>query len=362
LDDFALFVALKEVHGGAPWYTWEPEVAVRQPDAMRRWSQRLSDACARHAYLQFLFFDQWTALKAEANRRGIRLIGDVPIFVAHDSADVWAQPELFYLDKCGRPTVVAGVPPDYFSATGQLWGNPIYRWDVMRETGYRWWIERMRAALRTVDVVRLDHFRGFEAYWEVPAGDETAINGRWVKGPADDLFHALRFAFNVHTLPIIAEDLGVITPEVVALRERFELPGMKVLQFVFGGGNIGDMEPPYAYPHNSVVYTGTHDNDTALGWFRHSSLQGERELALAYTGSDGREFNWDFIRLAMGSVSDTVIVPLQDVLGLDSDARMNFPGRSTGNWSWRCLPGALTNKIAQRLAAMTELYGRAAPV
>ena len=358
LDDFALFMALKEAHGGVAWCDWEPDLVARHPAAMHRWSQHLADASRRHKYLQFLFFRQWAALKVQANRRGIRLIGDTPIFVAHDSADVWAHPEMFCLDERGWPTVVAGVPPDYFSATGQLWGNPIYRWDAMRETGYRWWIERLRATLRMVDVIRLDHFRGFEAYWEVPAGETTAINGHWVKGPGADLFHALRFAFSVHTLPIIAEDLGVITPEVIALRDQFELPGMKVLQFAFGGGAVSRMDLPYRYPGNCVTYTGTHDNDTAMGWFRHSSLPGERQLALRYLGGDGREFNWDLMRVAMTSVADTAIVPLQDVLGLDSDARMNYPGQGIGNWAWRCVPDALTSGIAQRLADMTEICGR----
>jgi 4-alpha-glucanotransferase len=361
LDDFTLFMALKEAHGGTVWNTWESDIAGRQPEAMRRWTQALADSIQRHHYFQYQFFKQWAALKRAANEQGIRFIGDIPIFVAHDSADVWAHPDLFYLDEKGQPTVVAGVPPDYFSATGQLWGNPLYRWDVMKERGYAWWIDRVKAALATVDVVRMDHFRGFEAYWEIPATEKNAIRGRWVKGPGADLFHALRFAFSVHHLPIIAEDLGVITPEVVALRDQFELPGMKILQFAFGGG-IAKMEAPYQYSRNYVVYTGTHDNDTSLGWFRRSSAPEERELALKYMGTDGREFNWDFIRLAFSSVADMAVVPLQDVLGLDSEARMNYPSRASGNWSWRYLPGALTPEIKQRLAEMTEIYGRAGAV
>jgi 4-alpha-glucanotransferase len=358
LDDFALFMALKEVHGGAVWNTWAPDIAARRPEAIEGWRQRLSDAYERHRYLQHQFFKQWMTLKQVANQRGVRLIGDVPIFVAHDSADVWTHPELFQLDGGGRPTVVAGVPPDYFSATGQLWGNPIYRWDVLRDSGYGWWIERLSATLKMVDIVRLDHFRGFQACWEVPAGEETAINGRWVEGPGADLFHALRSAFSVHRLPIIAEDLGVITPDVVALREQFELPGMRVLQFAFGGGVVSQMDAPYQYPRNCVVYTGTHDNDTSLGWFRRSSLPEERALAVRYMGTDGREFNWEFIRLAMSSVADTAVVPLQDILGLDSEARMNYPGRGMGNWTWRYVPDMLTGEVSQRLAEMTELYGR----
>lgn len=361
LDDFALFMALKEAHGGIAWIDWPPEIALRRPQAIAAWRDRLAEPMARQRYYQFLFFRQWQALREAAHQRGIRLIGDAPIFVAHDSADVWARRELFRLDDTGRPSVVAGVPPDYFSATGQLWGNPIYDWERLRDTGYAWWIDRVRATLAMVDVVRLDHFRGFAAYWEVPADAETAIPGRWVTGPGADLFHALRFAFGVHRLPIIAEDLGVITPDVTALREAFELPGMKVLQFAFGGGKIAHMEPPYDYDRRCVVYTGTHDNDTALGWYRHSSLPGERALALAYMGSDGHEFNWDFIRLALASVAEMAIIPLQDVLGLDSDARMNFPGRGHGNWAWRFRAEALDDAIGQRLAEMTVLFGRAAP-
>jgi 4-alpha-glucanotransferase len=360
LDDFALFMALKAAHGGLAWLDWAPEVALRQPDALAVARDSLAESVVRHRYFQFLFFRQWQSLRQAAHQRGVRLIGDAPIFVAHDSADVWAHRELFRLDDHGRPTVVAGVPPDYFSATGQLWGNPIYDWDRLRDTGYRWWIERLRAALALVDLVRLDHFRGFAAYWEVPADAKTAVNGRWVAGSGADLFHALRLAFGVHHLPIIAEDLGVITPDVTALREAFELPGMKVLQFAFGGGDIAHMEPPYEYTRHCVVYTGTHDNDTALGWYRHSGDPAERALALAYMGSDGRAFNWDFIRLAMASVADTAIVPLQDVLGLDSDARMNCPGRGHGNWTWRYRPDALSNAVGARLAEMTTLFGRAA--
>jgi 4-alpha-glucanotransferase len=361
LEDFALFMALKEAHEGAVWNMWEPDIASRQPEAIERWSQVLAGPVQCHKYLQYQFFKQWSALKQFANEQGISLIGDVPIFVAHDSADVWAHPELFYLDDAGRPTVVAGVPPDYFSRTGQLWGNPLYRWQVIKERGYTWWIDRVKAALATVDIIRLDHFRGFEAYWEVPATEETAVNGRWVKGPGADLFHALRVAFSTHSLPIIAEDLGVITPEVEAIRDHFEFPGMRVLQFAFDDG-MTNLHTPYQYPRNCVVYTGTHDNDTSLGWFRNSGKPEETELALKYLGTKGREFNWDFIRLALSSVADTAIIPLQDVLGLDSEARMNYPSKASGNWSWRYPPDALTVEIKERLAEMTEVYGRAGEV
>jgi 4-alpha-glucanotransferase len=280
LDDYALFMALKEQHGGARWDTWEPDAkrAPRQPAALERWRDKLADPLAAFKYSQFLFFSHWQQVKAYAHERGIRIIGDAPIFVAYDSADVWAQPDLFYLDVEGCPTVVAGVPPDYFSATGQLWGNPLYRWDRMAETGYSWWVARIKAMLALVDIVRLDHFRGFEAYWEVPAGEPTAASGRWVKGPGAALFEALGRALG--GLPIIAEDLGLITPPVVALRERFSFPGMKVLQFAFGG----DAEDPYLphnYAQNCIVYTGTHDNDTTLGWF---STQRGRAWAVALPG------------------------------------------------------------------------------
>jgi 4-alpha-glucanotransferase len=361
LDDFALFMALKEAHGGAVWNMWEPDIAGRQPEAMERWAQVLAGPVQRHKYLQYQFFKQWSALKQFANEQGISLIGDIPIFVAHDSADVWAHPELFYLDDEGTPTVVAGVPPDYFSRTGQLWGNPLYRWQVIKERGYTWWIDRVKATLATVDIIRLDHFRGFEAYWEVPATEETAVNGRWVKGPGADLFHALRVAFSTHNLPIIAEDLGVITPEVEAIRDHFEFPGMRVLQFAFDDG-MTNLHTPYQYPRNCVVYTGTHDNDTSLGWFRNSGKPEETELALKYLGTEGREFHWDLIRLALSSVADTAIIPLQDALGLDSEARMNYPSKASGNWSWRYLPDALTVEIKERLAEMTEVYGRAGEV
>jgi 4-alpha-glucanotransferase len=360
LDDFALFMALKEAHDGAVWNTWEPEIARRRPQALTRWRRRLADDIQRHKYLQYLFSEQWAALKRAANGLGVRLIGDIPIFVAHDSADVWAHPEFFQLDEQGFPRAVAGVPPDYFSPTGQLWGNPLYRWDVLRDTGYTWWIERVRATLAAVDLVRLDHFRGFEAYWEVPAGETTATNGRWVKGPGDGIFHALRAALGREQLPIIAEDLGVITPEVIALREQFGLPGMQILQFAFSQG-VARMDVPYMYQRNCVVYVGTHDNDTALGWFHNSSSPADRAQALRYMGVErngGHEFNWDMIRLAQSTVADTAMVPLQDLLGLGSEARMNYPSRPTGNWGWRCVRSALTPELSRRLAELTQLYGR----
>lgn len=295
-------------------------------------------------------------------------MGDVPIYVAHDSADIWTHREFFCLDEQGNPTVVAGVPPDYFSATGQLWGNPLYRWDVLAQTGFAWWIERFQAVLSLVDIVRLDHFRGFEAYWEVPAGETTAVQGQWVKGPGPPLFEALQDALG--PLPVVAEDLGLITPEVIELKNRFDLPGMAVLQFAFGPDPQSHFFRPPTYVRNLVVYTGTHDNDTTLGWWSRTNrgdpacsseeIQKEKEFALKYLGSDGREMNWAFIRTVLASVADTAIVPLQDVLGLGSEARMNLPGTPRGNWRWRFTPQMLTDEIRDRLKKMTVMYDRVA--
>jgi 4-alpha-glucanotransferase len=289
-----------------------------------------------------------------ANERGIRIVGDVPIFVAHDSADVWSNPELFFLDDQGEPTVVAGVPPDYFSETGQRWGNPLYRWDVLKKSGFAWWIERFRAILHLVDVIRVDHFRGFEAYWEVPASESTAMNGKWVKAPGKKLFQAVESTLG--ELPIIAEDLGVITEEVTALRKAFDFPGMKVLQFAFGGEADNDYLP-HNYEKDCVAYTGTHDNDTTLGWY-HGLEDRVRDHVRRYLWSDGRQVNWDLIRLASMSAADLAIVPLQDVLSLGSEARLNFPGRPEGNWEWRYEAGALGPHLAHRLRELAETYGR----
>jgi 4-alpha-glucanotransferase len=357
LDDYGLFMALKDAHGGVNWGNWERDVRMRQPEALAHWSHVLADEVRFHQFIQHLFFQQWLALKEYANARRIQIIGDIPIFVAYDSADVWANPQLFYLDETGQPTVVAGVPPDYFSPTGQLWGNPLYRWDVMAGNGYVWWIERFRATLTVVDIVRLDHFRGFEAYWEVPASEDTAINGQWVKAPGAELFAAVEQALG--KLPIIAEDLGVITSEVVAMRERFEFPGMKILQFAFTSDPKA-MVPgflPHNFERNYVVYTGTHDNDTTLGWF-NAATPGEREAAQKYIGVYGLNIPWAFIRLGFASVADMAVVPLQDVLSLGSEARMNHPSKVGGWWSWRVPPGMLTDAIADRLRELAAIYGR----
>ena len=354
LDDYALFMALKDKHRGAVWTTWPKAIASRQQEAITRWSEELQQDIERHKYLQFIFYRQWSALKWYAGSNGVRIIGDIPIFVAHDSSDVWAHPELFKLDEDGNPTVVAGVPPDYFSETGQLWGNPIYRWDLMAEQGFEWWIKRFRASLELVDVVRVDHFRGFEGYWEVPASEKTAVNGRWAKGPGPDLFAAVEDRLG--KLPIIAEDLGVITPEVEALRDRFQFPGMRILQFGFAS-DANDPFLPHNYIRNCVAYTGTHDNDVTVGWFKTAPKR-EREHVLDYFGTEGEDLHWDFIRWLFASVADTAIVPLQEVLSLGPESRMNYPSRLGGNWSWRFLPDALTPEIRQRLRRMTELYGR----
>ena len=355
LDDFALFMALKDAHGGAVWSTWEIDIAQRRPGALQRWSTLLADAVFTHRFLQFLFFRQWLAVKRYANELGVRIIGDIPIFVAYDSADVWSHPDLFFLDDMGRQTVQAGVPPDGFSETGQLWGNPLYRWDVMARRNFDWWIDRFHAMFAQVDVLRLDHFIGFTRYWEVPASETTAVKGRWAPGPGAAIFHAVERALG--KLPIIAEDLGVVTPQVEALRDQFEFPGMKIIQFAFTGADNPFL--PHNYPRNCVVYTGTHDNDTSLGWFRTAPPR-ERDFAQRYLARNGNDVAWDFIRAAMSSVADTVVVPLQDVLGLDSEARMNYPGRPSGNWGWRFTSDRLAKPHGRRLREMVELYGRQA--
>ncbi len=367
LDDYSLFMALKGAAGGQAWYDWNHDLVSRQPEALARARVELAESVRYYQFVQFAFDQQWKALRAACEARNIGLIGDVPIFVAHDSSDVWARPELFYLDERGQPTVIAGVPPDYFSETGQLWGNPLYRWEVHYQERFAWWIARMKAILERVDIARLDHFRGFEAYWEVPAGAETAIGGRWALGPGIAFLDALKTALG--GLPIIAEDLGEITAEVRSLRDRFELPGMRILQFAFEGDPKTQENLPHNYPPHCVAYTGTHDNDTTVGWFkriqaettqnRHHAIA-ERVFAMRYLGTstEAVEIHWEMIRLASSSVADTVILPLQDVLGLDSPARMNMPGRGVGNWGWRVPAGLPDNNAKIRLANTTAVYGR----
>lgn len=354
LTNYALFAALKQAFGGAPWNQWEPEVARRDPDALNVWRERLAKDIRFHQFTQWLFFTHWRDLKRYANERGVQIIGDIPIFVAYDSADVWANPDLFYLDADRNPTVVAGVPPDYFSATGQRWGNPLYRWDVLARRDYSWWVERFRVTLQLVDIVRLDHFRGFQAYWEVPASEETAINGRWVDGPGSALFDRVREQLG--RFPIIAEDLGLITPDVYELRDAQGFPGMAVLHFAWGG-DASNLYLPHNIDRSMVIYTGTHDNDTTVGWW--STLdEGARAHVQQYLGIHGDDIAWDFIRVALMSVADTAIVPMQDVLSLGSEARMNQPGRPMGNWSWRLVPDQLRDDLAARLELLTTLYGR----
>jgi 4-alpha-glucanotransferase len=358
LDDYALFMALKQAHAGAMWNTWELDLVQRQPKALEQQREHLADEIYLQKYAQFQFFRQWTALRCYANDRGIKIVGDIPIFVAPDSADAWSNLEIFYMDDHGQLTVVAGVPPDYFSPTGQRWGNPLYRWDVIAEDGFQWWIRRIESVLELVDIMRIDHFRGLETYWEIPAEEPTAINGRWLPGPRDAFFDALRGALG-SDLPIIAEDLGIITDEVRALRIRVGLPGMKVLHFAFGE----DAEHEYL-PHNYtsdyVVYLGTHDNDTTVGWFRSRGTE-EREFILRYLGRNGHDIVWDLMQLAFMSVANMAIVTGQDLLKLGGEARMNVPGTSDGNWQWRYQHGALDKDIARWLGQLTETYGRVVP-
>jgi 4-alpha-glucanotransferase len=367
LDDYALFMAVKDAHHGIIFTAWEPAIRRRDPQAMREWSKRLAPEIQAFKYWQFEFFRQWDRLKTYCQERSIRFMGDIPIYVAHDSADVWSHPDLFYLDANGSPTVVSGVPPDYFSATGQLWGNPIYRWDVLAATGYKWWIDRFRASLALFDMVRLDHFRGFEAYWEVPGGETTAMNGKWIKGPGEEFLTSLQNAFG--ELPIVAENLGVITPPVEKLRHQFGLPGMGLLQFAFGNDPQGPSFRPHNYSRDLVAYTGGHDNDTTVGWWNGSvgadstrtleEVEKEHAFARAYLNfHDDSEINWVMIRAVIASVADTAIVPLQDVLGLGTEARMNLPGRVSGNWKWRYRPGALTKELSTRLRSLTTPYDR----
>jgi 4-alpha-glucanotransferase len=365
LDNYALYSAIKESQGGRAWYDWEPRLRDRDADAMAGCRKQLDEPIRFQQFVQFLFEGQWQALRKVCLGHEIRLIGDLPIFVAGDSADVWAHRDLFDLDGEGRPRTVAGVPPDLFSETGQLWGNPLYRWDVHAEDRYAWWAERLGALLARVDLVRIDHFRGFEAYWEVPAGAETAVGGRWVPGPGHAFFEVI--AERLGGLPFIAEDLGVITPAVEALRDQFNMPGMKILQFAFSPDPESEKYLPHSYLPHCVVYTGTHDNDTTVGWFSSNhvettqsleEIQTERAYALRYLGTSGEAINWDLIRLALASVADTAVCPLQDLLGLGSEARMNVPGRAQGNWSWRFCRSQLEPQLLDRLARLTATYGR----
>ncbi|MEH2437320.1 MAG: 4-alpha-glucanotransferase [Nostoc sp.] len=357
LDNYALFMALKDDHKNASWNTWEPEFVKREPEALAQVESRLNGEIFYYKFVQFEFFRQWSDLKSYANMRGIDIIGDIPIYVAHDSADVWAHPNIFCLDEqTGAAAQMAGVPPDYFSATGQLWGNPVYNWEELQKQDFKWWVQRFEAMLDYVDIIRIDHFRGFEAYWAVPQGEQTAINGKWVEAPGDAFFEVIREKLG--KLPVLAEDLGVITPGVEALRDKYEFPGMKILQFAFGADSANPFLP-FNYRHNAVVYTGTHDNDTTIGWF-NSADDNEKQNLLLYLGCISPEgIHWDLIRLALSSIANQAIIPLQDVLGLGNEARMNFPSIAEGNWEWRYQEGALREELGDRLKVLTRLNGRA---
>jgi 4-alpha-glucanotransferase len=357
LDDFAVFMALKDAHGGVSWLEWPQELIERDLAALTRARGQLRENIGLHKFSQFLFARQWQDLRRYANRQGVRLIGDIPIFISSDSADVWSNPGLFLLNPRRRPLAVAGVPPDYFSATGQLWGNPLYNWPALKQTGYAWWAARLRSTLEQVDLVRLDHFRGFEAYWQVPAGQPTAEKGSWVKGPGADLLETLQKALG--GLPLIAEDLGVITPEVDGLRCRFQLPGMRILQFGFGGA-IEARFLPHNYEPHTVVYTGTHDNNTTRGWYE-ALTEAEARFLHRYVPESARDPSWSLLRVAWASVADYALAPLQDVLGLGAAARMNLPGRASGNWRWRFTEGMLTEAVIERLADLTDVYDRMNP-
>ncbi len=357
LDDFALFMSIKESCGGASWSHWPEPLRKRKTKALATFQSQHAPTIEKHRFRQFLFFRQWKSLREYAAGKGIRIIGDIPIFISYDSADAWSHPELFTLNSQGLPTVVAGVPPDYFSPTGQLWGNPLYRWEEHQKTGYDWWIKRFQSSLKIADIIRLDHFRGFAGYWEIPAGMPTAEKGRWLPGPGKDFLSSIQKALN--GLPIIAEDLGEITPDVVELRESFQLPGMKILQFAF---STTPQNPflPHNYPCNCVAYTGTHDNDTTIGWYE-TAPEAERDFCRRYLSSSGTEIAWDMIRAVWSSVANTTLAPLQDFLNLGSQARMNFPGKPQGNWTWRMPPGALTPHLVDRIRELNFLFDRLNP-
>ncbi|MBN2191043.1 MAG: 4-alpha-glucanotransferase [Candidatus Aureabacteria bacterium] len=365
LEDFALFMAFKNLFSGTEWNEWEKGIAFREKPAIDKKADLIREEIESQKFWQYIFFRQWLKIKDYCREKGIGIIGDIPIFVSHDSADVWSHPELFRLDGDGYPLVVAGVPPDYFSATGQLWGNPIYNWEKMKDSNYQWWVDRFKNLFELVDIVRLDHFRGFEAYWEVPADEETAVNGKWVKGPGEDFFNVLKTALG--EIPVIAENLGFITSEVEALRAKYGFPGMAILQFAFGRDSHESTFRPHMFERNLAAYTGTHDNNTVIGWWKggkHDSTRSmqdvkeERQNAGAYLNTDGTDINWAFIRALMVSVADFVIFPLQDILGLGSEARMNTPSTSEGNWGWRYTRDMLKDSYRKKLKDFCVIYGR----
>ncbi len=361
LEDFALFMAIKEHFGFIAWNEWDRDIAMREAGAVTRYKELLHADVEYNKFLQYVFFKQWVSLKEYANKSGIEIIGDLPLFISNDSSDAWALPQLFEIDETGSPLKVAGVPPDYFSETGQFWGNPHYRWDAMKADDYKWWRDRFNILLKLVDIVRIDHFRGFESYWEIPGDEKTAVNGKWVLGPGVDFFSTIRSYMG--ELPIIAEDLGFITREVMELKDSFNFPGMKILQFTFGKG-AEERFLPHNYEENSIVYTGTHDNDTTIGWLRKSLLEQPEavEEMKAYLGIEfeiaDEEFCWTLIETAYKSKSRTAIIPLQDILGLDTEARMNTPNTIGGNWDWRYKPEMLSDDVVDRLFKLSERYNR----
>jgi len=358
LDDYALFVSLKEHFNGKIWCDWPEEIRDREEESISKWCKKLQDRIEMEMFFQYIFYKQWHALKKYCNGKNIQIIGDIPIYVTYDSSDVWAHPELFKLDENKKPVSVAGVPPDYFSSTGQRWGNPVYQWNVLNETRYSWWIKRIEHNLKLFDVARLDHFRGFVAYWEVAADEETAINGKWTEAPVEDFFSVLFKHFP--SLPIIAEDLGTITPDVKEIMDLFEFPGMKLLIFAFGKDISTNPYIPHNYKKNCVVYTGTHDNNTIKGWFKNEITSGDKERLFKYLGCEvsEHEIHLKLIRLAMMSVADITIIPMQDILGLSEESRMNLPSRTGNNWVWRLLPEQITPFLTKELAELTEIYGR----
>jgi 4-alpha-glucanotransferase len=358
LEEYAFFMALKQFHNDRPWYQWERAIALRNPEALQQWRERLQENIFYHQFVQFSFFRQWTNLKQYANERGIRIFGDIPIYVAHDSVDVWAHQDIFYLDReTGEVALMAGVPPDYFSATGQLWGNPVYNWEQLKKGNFKWWVQRVKGMLDYVDIIRIDHFRGFEAYWGVAQGQTTAIHGEWIKAPGEEFFTILKQQLG--TLPIVAEDLGVITPEVEALRDKFNFPGMKVLQFAFDSESTNAFLPYNYSNHNCVVYTGTHDNNTTVGWFEERSFAGRARVIDFLGGICNEGIHWSMIRLALSSVANLAVFPVQDLLGLGTWAKMNTPGTGGENWIWRYKPDALTQDVNDYLKHLTLIYGRA---
>ncbi len=355
LNDYALFISLKNRFGGKSWSEWPEDIKNREQSSIDKYTIELSEDIEYQKFVQFIFFRQWNEIKSYANSKGIKLVGDIPIFVAFDSADAWANPDIFLFDENRKPVKVAGVPPDYFSTTGQLWGNPLYNWNVLKNQGYKWWIDRVKFNLNTCDIIRIDHFRGFESYWAIPAHEDTAINGTWEKGPGMDLFNAIKNALG--SLPIIAEDLGNLTPEVIKLREDSTFPGMKILQFAFDSGEENDYLP-HTYNNNSVVYTGTHDNDTIVGWYTKASDDDKLWVKDYLDITDDSQIHWNFIKSAWGSVANIAIAPIQDFLGLGSETRLNTPGVAAGNWQWRLKSNVLNDDLAYKIAYITKMYGR----